>query len=327
MLLFRTFSHMKYAKAKTDDGDTGMSFSQKVKKEITQRPIHGACCTTAACYGIACFAKHFDKEGLLFHTERAYIAQWAKARFLDAGIAGRVYVRKTTPASYEFAVRDGYEPEKMLALFAHSGEETAVRIKRENILCSGCFCAFLAAAFVCGGVAPDPQKGYVLEFVSPRFLMMRDFETLLAEHGFEAKSAVRKGANVLYFKSSEQIEDLLTSMGAQNAALEIMNLKVYKDFRNKANRITNCETANIDKIVQANSQVISAIRLLQQENALGSLPEALQQAAQLRMENPMMSLAELAKASSVPVSKSGLSHRYKKICEKAEEITALKNTK
>ena len=64
---------------------------------------------------------------------------------------------------------------------------------------------------------------------------------------------VRKGAHVVYFKASEQIEDLLTFMGAQNAALEIMNLKVFKDFRNKANRITNCETANIDKTVAASS--------------------------------------------------------------------------
>lgn len=55
---------------------------------------------------------------------------------------------------------------------------------------------------------------------------------------------------MLYFKESEQIEDLLTMMGAPHCSLELMETKVYKDLRNRANRATNCETANIDKLVR-----------------------------------------------------------------------------
>ena len=75
----------------------------------------------------------------------------------------------------------------------------------------------------------------------------------------------RKGSNVLYLKASEQIEDLLTFMGASGAALEIMHMKVYKDFRNKANRITNCETANITKTVTAAARQVDDILFLQQK--------------------------------------------------------------
>ncbi|MGD9560027.1 MAG: DNA-binding protein WhiA, partial [Oscillospiraceae bacterium] len=104
------------------------------------------------------------------------------------------------------------------------------------------------------------------------------------------------------------------------SALHIMNLKVYKDFRNRANRVTNCETANIDKTVAANRKVLNAIDFLEKQGALDTLDPALRQAAQLRRENPEFSLAELAAASEAPVSKSGLSHRFRKICEKADTL-------
>ena len=149
---------------------------------------------------------------------------------------------------------------------------------------------------------------------------MRDFEALLRNHEFLPRAIRRKGYNVLYFKASEQIEDLLTTMGASQSALEIMNLKVYKDFRNKANRMTNCETANIDKTVAATRKVLHAIAALEEHGALETLPAPLQNAAQLRRDYPDYSLAELACMSAMPVSKSGLSHRFQKIVEKASEL-------
>lgn len=98
--------------------------------------------------------------------------------------------------------------------------------------------------------------------------MLADFSALLTGRGFVPRTILRKGSGVLYFKASEQIEDMLTFMGAQNAALEIMNLKVYKDFRNNANRLTNCETANIGKTASASAQTLYAIQLLRRHGAL-----------------------------------------------------------
>lgn len=126
----------------------------------------------------------------------------------------------------------------MLALFGHTGEEPSLRINSRNFTCEHCVSAFVAAAFLCCGTITNPQREYNLEFLSVRYNLILDFEALLLGHGFAPKHTRRKGSNVLYLKASEQIEDLLTFMGASGAALEIMNLKVYKDFRNKANRIT-----------------------------------------------------------------------------------------
>lgn len=297
-----------------------MSFSQQVKKEIISNDITASCCAVAGCYGIACFAKFFDLRGLVLHTERAYIANWAKDMFEKAGVKGGVLKRQTKADSFEFSVKNVFEVEKVLAMFSHTGEETALHIKRENFECERCFSAFCAAAFLCGGVVINPKKGYLMEFVSPRYPMMRDFEALLLEKGFLPRHCNRKGYNVLYFKASEQIEDLLTTMGASQSALEIMNLKVYKDFRNRANRITNCETANIDKTVAATRKVLDAINLLKEKNAMESLPQQLQTAAKLRGQYPDYSLAELIEKSGENISKSGLSHRYKKIIQLAAQV-------
>ncbi len=297
-----------------------MSFSQEIKKEIVSNQLTADCCITAACYGVALFGRYFGAKGVALHTEQAYIAQWVKSLYTQAGISGKVFVRGESAKTYEFSVQDVFETEKMLAMFSHSGDEPALRLKTENISCSGCFSAFVGAAFLCCGTVPNPEGGYMMEFVSPRYRLMHDFEQLFSSHNFSPKLTRRKGANVVYFKASEQIEDLLTTMGAPKAALEIMNMKVYKDFRNRANRITNCETANIDKIVNANRQTLEAIQKLERSGILQTLPQPLQQAAILRKQNPDLSLAELVEHSPEPVSKSGLSHRYKKIREKAENI-------
>ncbi len=297
-----------------------MSFSLDVKREICQTEPENPCCAAAACYGLACFARQFDRHGMKLVTEKAFIAQWAKKVFAGAGIEGKVYKRGET-AGYAFTLDNAFETEKLFALLGHSGDETSLHIREDNFLCEGCFRAFAAAAFLAGGTVVNPEKGYGLEFVSPRHGMVADFASLLAKHGFDARRTVRGGYNVLYFRASEQIEDMLTLMGAPGQALEIMSLKVYKDHRNRANRITNCETANIDKTVAASAGILRAIAVLEQHGALEALPEPLVKAALLRKEYPDLSLAELAELFDEPVSKSGLSHRYAKIKEKAKEFT------
>lgn len=302
-----------------------MSFSKQVKQEICERELRNTCCIVAACYGVACFSRYFGTNGVELHTENQFVAQWALDAFALAGIQGEIQEKGSKNTSgFVFAVQATYEVEKMLALFGHTGEETAVRIHADNFNCQGCFSWFIAAAFLCCGTVVNPEKGYNLEFVCGRHGLTKDFMGLLEEKGFAPKHTVRKGSNVLYFKASEQIEDMLTFMGSTGASLAIMNEKVYKDFRNKANRIANCETANIDKTVVANQQILSAIRTLHAYGALETLPAPLQAAAQLRQEHPEYSLSELAAISDEPVSKSGLSHRYRKILAMAEAFTQTK---
>lgn len=303
-----------------------ISFSQTVKKEILSAEILSPCCVHAAAYGMACFARVFDETGLILHTETTAVAQLAKKLFSALGLNGKIYVRGTADSRiYEFAVKDAEDIARMLEQFGHVQKLPSLRINSKNFVCEHCVGSFTAGAFLACGTMTNPQKEYNLEFVSGRYHLIQDFSALLKGRGFSPKYTQRKGNHVLYFKASEQIEDMLTYMGASGAALEIMNLKVFKDIRNKANRITNCETANIDKTVQASGATLAAIEYLKSNHALEGLPQALQEAAKLREEFPDVSLKELAEKFTPPLSKSGISHRMKKLEQAARNLKERKN--
>lgn len=111
-------------------------------------------------------------------------------------------------------------------------------------------------------------------------------------------------------------------MGAGGAAMRIMDQRLYNEMRNKTNRLSNCETANLGKSVQAAVQVQLAIEKLQAAGAMNTLPENLRLTAKLRMQYPDLPLAKLAQKFDPPVSKAGLSHRMKKIQEAAARLDA-----
>lgn len=303
-----------------------MSFSQDVKNEIVQKKITRDCCALAASYGIACFGRYFDSKGLVLHTELSGVAQYAKRLFSMCGVHGEI-ITKERPSGplYEFKVDEPGEVSKMLSLFHCEEDQVSRHIDPRLIRCGHCFSAFVASAFLCCGTMTDPSKEYNLEFLCPRYNLAKDLEGILAEHEFTPRRTVRKGVNVIYVKASEQVADLLTFMGAGGAAMQIMDHKMFKELRNKTNRLNNCEMANIDKVVTANVAAKKAIEYLQQKGDFDALPTPLRQAAQLRLDWPDLSLAQLVEKSPEPISKSGLSHRLKKLEHLAEELRQRRN--
>lgn len=303
-----------------------MSFSQDVKNEIVQKKITRECCALAASYGIACFGRYFDSKGLVLHTELLGVAQYAKRLFGICGVHGAI-ITKERPSGplYEFKVDDPQEVDKMLKLFHCEEEQVSRPIDPRLIRCGHCFSAFVASAFLCCGTMTDPSKEYNLEFLCPRYNLAKDLEGILAEHEFTPRRTVRKGVNVIYVKASEQVADLLTFMGAGGAAMQIMDHKMFKELRNKTNRLNNCEMANIDKVVTANVAARRAIEYLQEKGDFDALPAPLRQAAQLRLDWPDLSLAQLVQKSPEPISKSGLSHRLKKLEQLADELRQRRN--
>ncbi|WP_417026725.1 DNA-binding protein WhiA [Candidatus Allofournierella excrementavium] len=303
-----------------------MSFSQDVKNEIVQKKITRECCALAASYGIACFGRYFDSKGLVLHTELLGVAQYAKRLFGICGVHGAI-ITKERPSGplYEFKVDDPQEVDKMLKLFHCEEEQVSRHIDPRLIRCGHCFSAFVASAFLCCGTMTDPSKEYNLEFLCPRYNLAKDLEGILAEHEFTPRRTVRKGVNVIYVKASEQVADLLTFMGAGGAAMQIMDHKMFKELRNKTNRLNNCEMANIDKVVTANVAARRAIEYLQEKGDFDALSAPLRQAAQLRLDWPDLSLAQLVQKSPEPISKSGLSHRLKKLEQLADELRQRRN--
>ena len=131
---------------------------------------------------------------------------------------------------------------------------------------------------------------------------------------------LRRGQSIVYLKGSESIEDTLTFIGASQCTLELMNMKIYKDIRNKANRLANCDAANIDKVVKAAMKQIEDIRLIDAAIGLDSLSEELREVAVLRLDNSDMSLQDIGESLSEPISRSGVNHRFRKLAKIAEEL-------
>ncbi len=298
-----------------------MSFSSEIKNELAALSNESPCCDVAQTYGMAELGRSFSLLGVSWQTEHEAAAKRYAA--LLKTICG-VVPQCTEPAEgkpgmYVVSV----PPEarrRVLERFGHDGLEVTRRLNRAVLECDACPAAFLRGAFLACGAITNPQIDYHLEFSVPYLNLSRDLTALLGELGFHARTVRRKGNYVVYFKESEQIEDCLTLMGATNASLELMNVKIVKSIRNKVNRAANCETANLDKTVAAALVQSEAVKKIERHAGLESLPEELRELCRLRLENPDLSLRELGELLEPPISRSGVNHRFRRILEIAEKL-------
>ena len=182
-----------------------------------------------------------------------------------------------------------------------------------------CRAAFLRGAFLAGGSVTDPERRFHLEFATSHRSVARETVALMQELGFSPRLSERSGNALLYFKQSDAIADVLTTIGAPVTSMNILTAKVEKEMRNTVTRQINCDSANADKTVSAAQEQLAAIRRYSARYGLESLPEPLKDAALLRITNPAVSLADLSRLSNPPVSKSCLSHRLRKIAELVKE--------
>lgn len=193
-----------------------------------------------------------------------------------------------------------------------------VVLQRKRFVCDRCSVAFMTGLFIKNGSVSDPTKEYQLEFTLADEDKAAKLLAMFYRIGFVFKITQRRKKFVVYTRNSENIEDFLATIGAQSTCLEIMSNKVVKDIRNKVNRITNCETANIAKSSKASQEHLAAINHLIQAGNLELLSEDLQNVAYLKLDNPELTLAELAQKADPPLTKSSLNRRLKKLCELAK---------
>ncbi len=181
--------------------------------------------------------------------------------------------------------------------------------------CQNCTTKFITGLFIAKAILTNPEKGYSLEFVFKNEAKAKIILDKLQNLDFNFKLTKRRNQFVVYTKQSEVIEDVLALVRAQNACLEIMSGKVYRDIVNKSNRLVNCDSANIDKITKASKKHTDAINKLIETDRFHSLSEELKEIANYKLENPELSLAELGEILSPPLTKSSLNRRLTKIYE------------
>ena len=125
---------------------------------------------------------------------------------------------------------------------------------------------------------------------------------------------------IVYLKDSDEIANFLAIIGANNAVLKFEEIRVLKEASNNVNRIVNCETANLNKTLSASKIQIDAINELKRKRKFNLLLDELKEIAELRLKNPDLSYEDIGKLLKKPISKSGVSHRLKKIIDISKEV-------
>ncbi len=298
-----------------------MSFSNEVKSEIisaiTDKDKKFAC-----LYGMIIFCKKANEKEICFQCESAdaakAFADYTSEIFKkNVAVSKEVFERKNGTSLYSFSVKDEASRRKISEVFRIDFQNREIDLQNidNNNLSS-----FVAGVFLSCGSVTNPKNEYHLEFVVPTKQLYDDMAAVFSSIGLQCKLVMRKNSYILYFKESENIEDILTFMGAQNSTLELMDVKIVKDIRNRVNRVNNCEIANCSKTIDAAVKQKQDIELIDKKLGLSTLPKALQEMAYVRINNPEMSLKELGEVFDPPIGRSAVNHRLKRIAAIAENL-------
>lgn len=312
-----------------------MTFSSKTKDELSRTEIAdilSAKAETAALVRTMGYVtlKGLNKMEIEFSTENAAVARHIfKLLKIAFEISTQVSVEKTNRLkkhnNYIIKIDDNLS-KKFLQDTGIAGKdefnimEFDFGVPEDMVKSDVCKRAYIKGAFMGCGSISDPEKSYHAEFVSNREEHSKGICRILEGFGINGKTIFRKNYYVTYIKESEQISDLLALMGANNAVLEFENIRAVKETRNQINRVINCETANLDKIVDTSMRQINNIKVLKKHKAIDKLPDHLKELAFLRLKHTNASLKELGEMLSPPLGKSGVNHRLRKIEEIAEEL-------
>jgi DNA-binding protein WhiA len=303
-----------------------MSFAAKLKDELCKDVPEQESALHALLYGFLLFSHKFSADEISFAVVHEPTARlFAEALATHCGVSAKiVFHERARGTLYKVSIEKASERRKVLETFYHVPKEPSLRINRANIENEEDVPYFLRGAYLVCGSLTDPHKEYHLEFGVSYMNLSRDLSTLIGEVLSQPKSTVRRGAYIVYYKESENIEDMITYIGAVLSSLEMMNIKIEKDIKNRVNRRMNCDNANMDKTLNASMQQVEDINYIFEHKDESFLADELLQVAKLRLENPEMSLRELCESVNPPLSRSGVNHRLKKIGEIAN---ALRNGK
>lgn len=298
-----------------------MSFSSDAKAELCAQRPDRKCCAVAESYGVLLYCNTFSaREIRIITASRDFAARLPRLFKRAFSLSFDVLPPENAKGKSSFLITS---PEKIRRIFDTYGAEVDSTLSHHvnfGVLEEDCCRAsFIRGAFLAGGSVTDPEKRYHLELATPHHSVSRETYSVLLDMGFSPREAERGGNSLLYFKQADAIADFFTTIGASNTALGIMTAKVEKDMRNTITRRVNCDSANADKVVNAAQEQLEAIRYIVKEYGIDALPEPLKDAALLRIANPEASLADLAKLSYPPVTKSCISHRLKKIMSLASK--------
>ena len=180
--------------------------------------------------------------------------------------------------------------------------------------------AIVRGSFMGSGSVTNPKSKYHLEIVFQNEKNAKRIKEILTKFNINCKILKREKNYIIYIKDGGDIANFLAFIGANKAVLNFEDTRVLRDVRNKVNRLVNCETANLKKVIKTSVKQIEDIKLIKKKNRFNNLSEKEKELANLRLENPEATLSELGKMLKKPIGKSGVNHRMKVISDLAEEL-------
>jgi DNA-binding protein WhiA len=312
-----------------------MTFSSITKNEISKIVVTNKCCQLALLSALVKMTgtiqiHGINRIGIRLSTENASIARMVFSLLKSCfEINTRVVVRKNSHLkknnNYTLYIDSEMGSQEILKATGILQEgDKSIRLNHKLphhlIKKSCCRKAYLRGVFLGGGSISDPEKTYHLELVTNNEDYAEDIKELLNHYELGAKVVMRKGNHVVYIKEGEHIVNFLNIIGAHNALMNLENVRIFKEMRNNVNRIVNCETANLDKTLNAASRQLENIKYIKDTIGLDKLPEGLAEIAELRLEYEEASLKELGEMISPVIGKSGVNHRLRKLDQIAENL-------
>ncbi len=314
-----------------------MSFSSETKNELARVYPEKKCCQLAEIAGFLRVSGSIRLAGggrfkIVITTENPAVARHYKKLIKEYF---RVDTRLEIGESASVK-KGGYTYMLTIGPEMHSEQilrETGILMVREgnNYLSDGiyssivrtkcCRKSYLRGIFLGSGSVSDPKKGYHLEFVCGSEVLARDLRKLI--NNFEdlsAKTVERKGRYIVYMKNSQYISDTLAIMGAHSEVLKMEEVRIEKGLVSEAVRITNCDTANTDRTLDASQKQLAAIRKIREKGGMEGLSVKLRDVALIREANPEASLTQIGEMLNPPLKKSGVNNRMKRIMEYADKL-------
>lgn len=169
--------------------------------------------------------------------------------------------------------------------------------------------AYVRGNFLGAGSINNPNNKYHLEIIFNEETYSIFTLELLRDYGINAKTLDKS----LYIKDGEEIAKFLALIGGNSAVIKFEEIRVLREMKNNVNRLVNCETANLNKTINASVKQIETIKRLKETGKFNNLPEELKEIANLRLENPDATLEQLGSMLKNPIGKSSVSHRFKRL--------------
>ena len=310
-----------------------MSFSSRVKAELCALPVGSACCVTAelgafilgasvltlAGRGQVALTVQADSAGVIRRALRLFNAAGPFAARPRLLLGSRVAGRR----QYHLAI-SGQDSRRLLREQGMLRQEMdgterfspPKRVMRRNC----CRRAYLRGAFLASGYLASPRKRYLAQWRFQDLARARRLDRVLGQCGLRAALGSRRGDALVSLNGGDQVSELLKLMGAHGSVLEMENLRAEKTMTGQANRMVNCDAANLGRQLGAAGRQVAAIEAISRQRGLSSLPPALSALARLRLSRPDASLEELGQMLQPPRSKSGVAHQMRRLTELAREM-------